>query len=47
MTESEFYHKEHIALLSNHFLKNDWVWLYKKSHLKSNNIDLYHFITVR
>lgn len=34
MTESEFYHKDHISLLSNHLLENNWVWLYKKgSHL--------------
>lgn len=33
MTQEEFGHQEHIKLLSNHFLENDWVWLY---HKKSN-----------
>ena len=42
MTQEEFEHKHHIKLLSNHFLENDWVWLYKKQHYKDGAIDIYY-----
>lgn len=42
MTQEEFEHKHHIKLLSNHFLENDWVWLYKKRHYKDGVIDIYY-----
>lgn len=42
MTQDEFEHKQHIELLSNHFLENDWVWLYKKRHYKDGVIDVYY-----
>lgn len=42
MTREEFEHKQHIELLSNHFLANDWVWLYKKQHYKDGVIDVYY-----
>lgn len=42
MTESQFYHKDHIERLTNHFLENDWVWLYKKDHYREKDIDYYH-----
>lgn len=42
MTKEEFEHKQHIELLSNHFLENDWVWLYKKQHYKDGVFDIYY-----
>ena len=42
MTQEEFEHKQHIELLSKHFLENDWVWLYKKQHYKDGVIDIYY-----
>lgn len=42
MTQEEFEHKQHIELLSKHFLENDWVWLYKKQHYKDGAIDIYY-----
>lgn len=42
MTQEEFEHKQHIELLSNHFLENDWVWLYKKEHYKDGVFDIYY-----
>ena len=42
LTETEFYHKSHIEILSNHFLENDWVWLYKKYYESSDGVERYH-----
>lgn len=42
MTEEEFYHKQHIDLLSNHLLENDWVWIYKKYHKVVEDVDIYY-----
>lgn len=42
MTQEEFEHKQHISLLSNYFLENDWVWLYKKQQFKDEAIDIYY-----
>lgn len=42
MTQEEFEHKQHIELLSNHFLENDWVWLYKKQKSKDGAFDIYY-----
>lgn len=41
MTEETLYHKIHEKALKNHFLENDWVWLYKKSWTNFNNEDIY------
>lgn len=42
ITKEQFNHTQHIQLLNNHFLEEDWVWLYKKSHSKDCDIDLYN-----
>lgn len=42
MTQDEFEHKQHIDLLSNHFLENEWVWLYKKLHSTDGAVDIYY-----
>lgn len=41
MTEEIFYHASHKLALTNHFLENDWVWLYKKVWTQINNEDIY------
>lgn len=43
MTEIEFYHKSQIDLLSQHFLENDWVWLYKFERSLCDGIDSFHY----
>ncbi len=40
--KAEFYHIDHQKLLSNHFLENDWVWLYRKYRKVENGIDVYY-----
>lgn len=42
MTEDILYHETHKKALINHFLENDWVWLYKKSHTIVDNEDIYY-----
>lgn len=42
MTEDILYHHAHKKALNNHFLENDWVWLYKKEWTKCNNESIYY-----
>ena len=41
MTEEILYHELHKKALSNHFLENDWVWLYKKEWKQFDGEDIY------
>lgn len=38
--KSDFYHINHQKLLSNHFLENDWVCLYRKYRKVENGVDV-------
>lgn len=41
MTEEILYHNLHKTALSNHFLENDWIWVYKTARTVVNNEDIY------